>query len=95
MSSFVADLRYAARSLKRSRGFFLLAVTMLAVGIGSTTALFTFVDAVLLRPLPFKEPHSRWWGMTLDPLSEVYVPLEQHSASYGFLIVHSTLGGGS
>jgi hypothetical protein len=35
---------------------------------------------------------SRWWGMTLDPLSEVYVPLDQHSASYGFLIVHSTLG---
>jgi ABC-type antimicrobial peptide transport system permease subunit len=36
---------------------------------------------------------SRWWGMTLDPLSEVYVPLNQHSASYGFLIVHSRLGG--
>lgn len=64
MSSFVADLRYAARSLKRSRGFFLLAVTTLAVGIGSTTALFTLVDAVLLRPLPFKEPHRlvEIWG---------------------------------
>jgi putative ABC transport system permease protein len=35
---------------------------------------------------------SRWWGMTLDPLNEVYVPLDQHSGSYGFLIVHSTLG---
>ena len=35
---------------------------------------------------------TRWWGMTLDPLNEVYVPLDQHSASFGFLIVHSTLG---
>ena len=68
MSSFVADLRYAARSLNRSRGFFLLAVTTLAVGIGSTTALFTLVDAVLLRPLPFKEPHRlvEIWGRTGD-----------------------------
>ena len=68
MSSLVADLRYAARSLKRSRGFFLLAVTTLAVGIGSTTALFTLVDAVLLRPLPFKEPHRlvEIWGRTGD-----------------------------
>ena len=68
MSSFIADLRYAARSLKRSRGFVLLAVTTLAVGIGSTTALFTLVDAVLLRPLPFKEPHRlvEIWGRTGD-----------------------------
>ena len=68
MSSLVADLRYAARSLKRSRGFFLLAVTTLAVGIGSTTALFTLVDAVLLRPLPFKEPDRlvQIWGRTGD-----------------------------
>jgi putative ABC transport system permease protein len=68
MSSFVADLRYAARSLKRSPGFFLLAVTTLAVGIGSTTALFTLVDAVLLRPLPFEEPHRlvEIWGRTGD-----------------------------
>ena len=68
MSSFIADLRYAARSLQRSRGFFLLAVTTLAVGIGSTTALFTLVDAVLLRPLPFKEPDRlvEIWGRTGD-----------------------------
>ena len=68
MSSLVADLRYAARSLNRSRGFFLLAVTTLAVGIGSTTALFTLVDAVLLRPLPFKEPDRlvQIWGRTGD-----------------------------
>ena len=68
MSSFLTDLRYAARSLKRSRGFFVLAVTTLAVGIGSTTALFSLVDAVLLRQLPFKEPHRlvEIWGRTDD-----------------------------
>jgi predicted permease len=50
------DLRYGARTLRRSPGFAVLAVTVMALGIGATTSLFTIVRSVLLNPLPFAEP---------------------------------------
>ena len=51
-----SDLRFGLRFYRRNPGFAALAVAILAVGIGSTTALFSVIDAVLLRPLPFAEP---------------------------------------
>ena len=54
-STLGQDLRYAARSVSRARGFALIVVATLALGIGATTAMFSVVRGVLLRPLPFPE----------------------------------------
>jgi putative ABC transport system permease protein len=74
VQTLLQDLRYAARNLLRSRGFALVAALTLAIGIGANAAVFSVIDAALLRPLPYRNP---------DQLVRLY-RTESAPGNYGF-----------
>jgi putative ABC transport system permease protein len=95
VSTFLQDLRFACRGLATQRGFTLVALLTLALGIGANSAIFGIVNAVLLRPLPYHEPDrvvllwSHWinWTKTWVSQPEVVDYQEQarsleHVAAY-------------
>jgi len=82
-----SDLRYALRNLLRSPAFTAIALTALAIGIGANTAVFTVVESVLLRPLPYREPSQLY---TVRTAPKEPSPFELGSMSDpGFLALRS------
>src|SRR5262245_48246637 len=64
MGMFLRDLGFAIRTLRKNAAFSITAILTLALGIGATTAIFSVVNAVLLRPLPYENPERLTiiWG---------------------------------
>ena len=77
------DLRYALRGFARAPAFTLTAVAALAVGIGASTAVFSFVDRILFRPLPYvNERELVWLGMTAPIGGATEFILDQNYVSW-------------
>ncbi len=70
MHKLLQDLRYAIRTLLKKPGFALIAIVTLALGIGASTAIFTVVDAALLRGLPYKSPDQLYHVWESTPQKE-------------------------
>src|SRR5215510_2195973 len=70
MSKLISDLRFAVRTMLKRPGFTLISIVTLALGIGSSTAIFTVVDAALLRGLPYSSPDQLYHLWENRPQSE-------------------------
>ena len=81
MRTAVADVLYVLRVLSRTPSFAIAVVAVLALGIGANTAIFSIVNAVLLRPLPFEEPDrlGRLFHEPPQNKRRVQLPLRQVS----------------
>jgi predicted permease len=99
--NFVQDLRYAARALRKNPGFTTIAILTLALGIGANTAIFSVVNMVLLRPLPFDDssrlvrlfhvpPEKSFPGAKIFPISPAnFLDWQSQSNSFEAMAAYS------
>ena len=71
IETLLQDLRYAGRTFRRSPGFLALTVLTIAIGVGANAAIFSIVNAVLLRPLPF--PRAADLVLVTDEIGRAHV----------------------
>jgi putative ABC transport system permease protein len=101
MENFLQNLRYGTRILLKKPGFTLIAVITLALGIGANTAIFSVVNAVMLRPLPYPEPDRLMWvGQVYNYIQQAagepkFLFWREHSQSFEALAATSGFGGAS
>lgn len=70
MNTFLQDIKYGLRTLIRNPGFAIVAIATLALGIGANSAIFSLVNGILLRPLPYDEPERLIWLWEKQPQLE-------------------------
>jgi putative ABC transport system permease protein len=90
------DFRYAIRTLRKNPAFTVVAVLTLALGIGANTALFSVVNAVLLRPLPYRDParlvqlwESNQWSRTVLVSRLNFLDWREQSHSFESMAVYA------
>src|SRR5205823_12871265 len=100
----ITDLKYALRMLMKAPVFAIIAILTLALGIGANSAIFSVIDTVLLRPLPFKNPDEivHIWGRYANDSGRVrgnvhsfpdYVDLRDQSQSFVAMAAYTRTGG--
>jgi len=91
IESILADGRFALRQLRRSPGFAVSALLIVGMGIGASTAVFSIVDSVLLRPFAFREPGQLMvWRETIQEVSKRYPLLPDNYRHFLYFRAHST-----